>query len=292
MRELEKHVYFHDTVVIGGSLPAFIYAYTNSLPIIFVDSKPPFEFDRFGEKEDLSFLAMETSEAVTHLRVWDRLVFLLGLSGLMPLSDMAENIRIKEEQLFVVTKQSRLIKINFNKLVIFDDEKISGLDAVIRKEKGKNRVIDWINVRSGCSHGVDCLVDADDFVSKIVFYPTCRSENKNLKDLFVESFLTDEQLKDFNFSDTMVKFKVLDMMKKAGIRGTRNGRNPLFPEKSSVPYKYYALKVEPAERQVFPEVKNLYAPDPRFEFRYDTIKNAMDKARRPIGYISKLCEVF
>ena len=52
MRELEKHVYFHDTVVIGGNLPAFIYAYTNSLPIVFVDGKPPFEFD---EVDSLDF---------------------------------------------------------------------------------------------------------------------------------------------------------------------------------------------------------------------------------------------
>ena len=52
MRELEKHIYFYDTVVIGGNLPAFLYAYTNSLPIIFVDGKPPFELD---EVETLDF---------------------------------------------------------------------------------------------------------------------------------------------------------------------------------------------------------------------------------------------
>ena len=35
-------------------------------------------------------------------------------------------------------------------------------------------------------------------------------------------------------------------MKEAGIRGTRNGRDQLNPEK----YKYYAIKLDSAERQV------------------------------------------
>tara|TARA_R110000824_G_scaffold75212_1_gene190929 strand:- start:1384 stop:2262 length:879 start_codon:yes stop_codon:yes gene_type:complete len=292
MRELEKHVYFYDTVVIGGNLPAFIYAYTNSLPIIFVDGRPPFEFDRFGKEEDLSFLGIEAGTTIVQLQVWDRLIFLLGMSGLMPLSDMAENIRIKENLLSVVTRHSRLVRIKFNKLIIFDDKKISGLPAATKKEKEKNRVIDWVNVRSGCSHDVNFLVSDEDFVSKVTFYPTKRSENKNNKDLFVESYLADEQLKEFNFSDTMVKFKVLDMMKKAGIRGTRNGRNPSYPDKSSVPYKYYALKIEPAERVVYSATKRFYKPDSRFEFRYEDTKEALFNAERPEGYLGKLSDMF
>ena len=126
----------------------------------------------------------------------------------------------------------------------------------------------------------------------LVFYPTKRSDNKSLKDLFVESFLTDEQLEDFNFSDTMVKFKVLDMMKKAGIRGSRNGRNPLYPERSTVPYKYYALKIEPAEREIYPDIVRHYEPDERFEFRYDTIKNFISDSVEPKDYLKKLCEAF
>ena len=42
----------------------------------------------------------------------------------------------------------------------------------------------------------------------------------------------------------MARFKILKMMKAAGMRGERNGRNPKYPERSSVPYKYYAVKIE------------------------------------------------
>ena len=116
-------------------------------------------------------------------------------------------------------------KFNFNKLVIFDDEKVSGLPRIKKETKGKNRVLDWVNVRSGCSHSVLHLHSDEDFVKEIIFYPTDRSDNRNLKDLVAISYLTDEEVNDFNFSDTMVKFKVTEMMKEAGIRGTqRSGR--------------------------------------------------------------------
>jgi len=292
MRELEKHIYFRDTVVIGGNLPALLYAYSNGIPIVFADAVLPFEFDKFSAEEDLKFLGMDSSDTATHLQIWDRLIFLLGLAGLMPLSGLAENIRIKEKRLFITTKHSRSIKINFNKLVVFDDKKVSGLTATTKQEKGKNRVIDWVNVRSGCNHGVDYLADDDDFVNKVIFYPTKRSDNRKFKDLFAESFLTNEQLLDFDYSDTMAKFKILKMMKKAGIRGSKNGRNPLYPERSSVPYKYYAVKIETAERVVYPSIKKTYAPDPRFEFRYDTIEESLANAKKPEGYLRKISEAF
>jgi hypothetical protein len=135
-------------------------------------------------------------------------------------------------------------------------------------------------------------VDGDDFINKVIFYPTQRAENKNFKDLYAESYLTDEQLADFDYSETMARFKILKMMKAAGMRGERNGRNPKYPENSSVPYKYYAIKIEPAERVVYSATKRIYEPDPRFEFRYDTIEEALANAKRPKGYLGKLSKKF
>ena len=90
----------------------------------------------------------------------------------------------------------------------------------------------------------------------------------------------------------MARFKVLKMMKAAGIRGERNGRNPLYPERSTVPYKYYAVKIEAAERVIYPTTERLYEPDPRFEFRYDTAEELLAEASAPTGYLGKISEVF
>ena len=304
MRELEKHVYFYDTVVVGGNLPAFLYAYTNNLPIVFVDAKPPFEFDevdnldfeglglQYSYNENRLYSDRYGGKEKRHLRLWERIGFLLGVAGLMPVSSYAESIRIQGNQLKIATERQRTTKINFNKLVIFNDEKVSGLTPTTKEEKGKNRIIDWFSVSSGCNHDVGHLVDPDDFINKIIFYPTKRSENRNLKDLYAESYLTDEQLTDFDYSETMARFKILKMMKSAGMRGERNGRNPKYPERSSVPYKYYAIKIEPSERVVYSATKKFYEPDPRFEFRYDTIEEALANTKKPEGYLGKLSEKF
>jgi len=58
--------------------------------------------------------------------------------------------------------------------------------------------------------------------------------------------MTEAQINDYRFSDTYVRFKVESLMKEAGIRGSRNGRDQLNPDR----YKYYALKLESAERQI------------------------------------------
>ena len=275
-----------DTIVVGGCIRALLYAFFHELPVVFTKPSPPFRFDTFPNC-DASILGLEEKER-TQLEVWERIVFLLGMSGNLPISGLHNKLRILDNTL-TVTSGNTATKFNFNKLVIFDDKQVKGLPRVKREEKEKNTVIDWVNVRSGCSHDIPYLVDNEGlFVNKIIFYPTERSDNKKNKDLVAISHLTDEQLQDFDFSDTMARFKILKMMKAAGIRGARNGRDVKNPEK----YKYYAVKVEPAERVVVSNNKRFYEPDDRLEFKYETLEEILYAGEKPKGYLKKLCEAF
>ena len=277
-------VFDKEVIVIGGCIRSLLYAFFHGLPVIFTSPRPPFRFDGMPEC-DVTALGLEDRE-YTQLEIWERLVFLLGMSGNMPVNGPANKLRIVDNTLSVVSGNTA-IKFNFSKLVIFDDEQIKGLPRVKREEKEKATVVDWVNVRSGCSHDIPYLVDDEGlFVNKIIFYPTDRSDNKNHKDLVAISYLTDQQLQDFDFSDTMARFKIIKMMKEAGIRGARNGRDVKNPEK----YKYYAVKVEPAEREVFSNNKRFYEPDERFIFKYDTLEEILSVASSPKGYLKKLCE--
>jgi hypothetical protein len=275
-----------DTIVIGGCIRALLYAFFHELPVIFTEPQPPFRFDTFPDC-DVEVLGLEDQER-TQLEIWERLVFLLGMSGNLPISTVDNKLRIVDN-ILTVTSGNTATKFNFNKLVIFNDEQVKGLPRVEREEKEKNRVVDWVNVRSGCNHDIPHLADNEGFfVNKIIFYPTERSDNKKHKDLVAISHLTDQQLQDFDFSDTMARFKIIKMMKNAGIRGARNGRDVKNPEK----YKYYAVKVEPAERQVFKNNKRFYGPDDRLEFKYETLEEILSTGRKPKGYLKKLCEAF
>jgi len=275
-----------DSIVVGGCIRALLYAFFHELPVVFTKPDPPFRFDPFPDC-DVGKLGLESRER-TQLEIWERLVFLLGMAGNLPINGHDNKLRILDN-ILTVTSGTTVTKFNFNKLVIFDDKQIKGLPRVEREEKEKNTIIDWVNVRSGCSHDIPYLVDNEgSFVKKIIFYPTDRSDNKNHKDLVAISHLSDKQLQDFDFSDTMVRFKVLKMMKAAGIRGARNGRDVNNPEK----YKYYAVKVEPAERVVVSNSKRFYEPDDRLEFIYQTLEEILDTASKPEGYLKKLCEAF
>lgn len=287
MSELQRHVYEKDKIVIGGGLSALLYALSHELPVIYAESRPPFRFDEM-EHENLKLLGLSDELPQKQSEMWSRIHFFLGLSGLLPMGTNVNNLRVTENQLSVITKHSRNVKFNFNQLVVFNDEKISGLPQITRQESKKNRVIDWVNVRSGCSHDLLRLHSDEEFVREIIFHPTDRSDNRNLKDLVAISYLTDDEINDFNYSDTMVKFKVTEMMKEAGIRGARNGRDVNNPER----YKYYAVKVEPAQRVIYRDTKRFYEKDDRFEFRYDTPEELLSNLKEPQGYLSKLIEAF
>jgi hypothetical protein len=285
--KLERHLYKKDRIVIGGCLQSLIYAFKNNLPVIFTNSRPPFRYDKIEKDYDLSFLGLDPSKTYYQRQVWERLLFLLGLAGNMPLSDNASGLRVVDNLLTATTNNHRVVKFEFNKLIVFDDESIFGLPAISAEIREKNRVIDWVNVRSGAKHQHDEIDGKSDFINHIIFYPSDRCDNKNLKDLVAISYLTDEQLLDHEYSDTMAKFKILKMMKSIGIRGMRNGRDVKYPDK----YKYYAVRIEPSERIVEPDTKRYYEPDERFEFRYDTVFDLLVEPKKPKNYLGMLCDI-
>ncbi len=285
--KLERHIYQKDKIVIGGCLSALLYAYKNNIPAIFATPKRPFRYDVIEKDYDLSFVGLEPFESYYQRQVWERLLLLLGLSGNLPLSSNAAGFRVADNMLTVTTNNHRVVKFEFDELIIFDDNNISGLPMISDEIREKNRVLDWVNVRQGAKHQHDEIIGDDDFVNRIIFYPSDRVDNKKLKDLVAISYLTDEQLQDHDYSDTMVRFKVTKMMKSVGIRGARNGRDVNNPDK----YKYYAVKVEPSERVVEPDVKRYYETDERFQFRYDTVFDLLKSPKKPKNYLGKLCEM-
>ena len=258
--KLKNHVFEKDEIIVGGNLSALIRGALSNLPLVFTSPTPPDRFKKIPNSPK------------TQLELWERLMFFMGLRGLIPFSNLCQSIRVIDDRLDIITNRHRKSSVKFNNLIIYDDRQITGLPTFVKEEKHKNFVIDWVNVRSGCTHELDELCSHDNFVSKVHFYPTERSDNKNFKDLAAISYLTDEQLEDFDFSDTMVKFKVQKMMKEAGIRGARNGKDVNDPTK----YKYYAIKVEPAQREIFEISKRYYEPADWFEMRYETAEDMLE----------------
>lgn len=282
---LDKHTYQYDTIIIGGGLNAKIYSYYTKCPCVCRNNVAPFRFDMLQE-EMVQVLAGQDKNT---LQVWERLNFILGLSGQLPMGDKVSSLNIRDNVLKVMTQDSRLARFEFNKLVIFDDKDVYGLPLIKEKKIGKSRVLDWFNVRSGMEHSHDLLKAKDEFIREIIFYPSDRFGNQASgrirKDLVAVSFLDEEQINNFEYSDTMARFKILQMMKDVGIRGARNGRDVNNPEV----YRYYSPKIEATQREIMPDVTNYYEEDTRFEFRYDTPEEIIKEfSEEPDSYASKL----
>ena len=289
MEKLDKHEYKYQEIVIGGGLSALLYSYYNNCPCIFSKPSVPFEFDVFDGGHDFSFLSIKEPN---RLVIWQRLVASLSLSGLLPMSDKAVSLSIQDNRLKAVTINSRLGRFDFEKLTIFDDREIRGLPSVEEQHIGKCRVIDWFHVRSGMEHDHNLFTTEDDFIQKVIFYPSDRFGNQTSgrlrKDLVAISHLDTDQVSDFDYSDTMAKFKITQMMKNAGIKGARNGRDTYNPDI----YRYYSPKIEASERQIISDVKNFYKKDKRFEFRYEKPEEIIKLfSCDPQTYCSKITEL-
>jgi hypothetical protein len=287
----------YDEIVVGGSLEALMYALIHDLPVLYINLRPPFEYDYFQSGVAFDYLKIAspivlkaasgtTIYGPSKVQVWQRVLFLLSLAGKVLYGDNVRSISVKGNKLVVNHLRTKGELLDFKKLVVFDDEGIVGLPELVEQRVFKNIVYDWVNMNSGGSHDYDLLAGEGDFVNMIHFYPSRRSNNSRFKDLVCVSYMTDEELNDFSYSDTYVKFKLLALFKKLGLRGARNGRDHERPGH----YKYYAVKVEPASREIVKQVKNTYSCDERFIFNNEEIGDIIKHPPQLNAYVKKMCD--
>jgi hypothetical protein len=227
-----------DKLIIGGSLEALECAYRTGLPILSIPQPP-------------SHLLQES------LELWKRFSFFLSLSGQMPLGGNLKTLRISEEEKEIkcFTENSKIVKVSYEEAYIFDDHLVDGLPEPTKRAKKEFLVLDWINVKRGQSHPYNYIQDRDSkFVKNLVFYRSERAPgSRDYKDACAVSFLTGKQLSDLEYSESYVFLKAREMMKQAGIKGSKNGT-----QASTGKPAYLALKIEVAYRQVMPLHKNQY----------------------------------
>ena len=126
-------------------------------------------------------------------------------------------------------------------------------------------------------------------MKEIFFYPSDRIDgNHDKKDLVAISYLTKEELRDIDFSEIYVNFKVKALMKSAGIKGRRNGRDVNNLERII----HRAIKIEHAQREVEPLVKNDYEDRESLIFLNDTPEQIIKQFAKPTSYATKIGDVF
>ena len=242
---IDNHVYTWEEVVIGNNLASFVYAKKNNCKLIVNGLEETFQFEIFRDEETLQSLEYDTMIANKKTLI-DQLLFDLCLDGKAPINRKVDSIRIEPEDnlLSIIISDTTRIKVHYTTLRIFDDNLISGLPFNITQKTDINIVYDWF--KSNINREVHFLelFNKDSALAKKVII---RKKPENL--VITQSFLTDKQLKKFDFSDTMSRFSAERTLKKNELRGPRNG---FYRHKPDVP-RYRPIKLDFMKREIMPQ---------------------------------------
>ena len=227
---------YHDQIVVGSSLRAVLFAALNDFPVFFTKPEKPFEFDYFDPSIDLSSWGLhnelqlwttpngEKKTGQNKIALWEHVFFVLGLKGLTPFSDFCSSLRIDDNTLTGYSEYAKLRSVDFGVCHYFDDHATYNLLPSENTPKTYNVYDRFAFIRGG-KHHLDLIEDKDHFCNKIWFYPSPRLDGETLiKDACVLSILSDDQIDDFDFSETLVRLTTLQKMKDLGLRGPKNGK--------------------------------------------------------------------
>lgn len=194
--------FVREDVVIGSDIDAVRFAHDNKFFLI--KNREPYHHSYEDVEE-----------------AWAIMLYELYNEGLVPFVDKCRNIRVSAEDKIVkvITERNTYI-IKYDKLHMYDDINVEGLK--LDRELVYHRVIDWFDCQGLSDLDFSEIVIEDKFVNKIRLFKTRRIDgDQKYLDLLCESFLTEDQLKNFDYSDTMARFKVIGLLKKQGVINPR-----------------------------------------------------------------------
>ena len=226
--------YYFDTLVIGGSLESLLHCFINDSSMVLLNDLYPLEVETVEYYKSLRLLGYSPDDIVYKSELWDRLAFVLSLTGKIILPNIVSSTRESDNCIVAITENNKRIRLHYEEIVTYDT--VSEDDLYI---------IDWFDVRSGNNHNHSVLEDKNEnFINKVFFYPSQRiGKNATMKDIFAVSHLHSKELEDANHSEGIARLKVLKMMRDAGIRGQSNG----FSKNGK--RQYFALKIEHTQRE-------------------------------------------
>jgi hypothetical protein len=211
-------VHKYDQVVFGSNLHALMYAYVNQIPLFYCSTNRPKIFEFFDNTFEFANIAnintliknkKDYNFGMRKLELWKRLSFVLAYDGLMPLGNGIQFARLDDNLLKITTNNSRLLRISFNKMFLFNED-ISGLPQQI-KLNNKGKVYDYLNFMHLHEKKTMLIESKTNLVNRLWIHNKKAIAISNVQDIT-------EDLPDY-----AVKMKILDIGKQYDIKGKQNG---------------------------------------------------------------------
>jgi len=226
--------YHFDKLIVGGSIESLLYSFIHNEKILILEPLYPIEVFDVEYKPSLRLLGYNKKEKIMLSEMWDRITFLLSLIGANVSPNIITSYRRRNGKIVTVTERNKRITYDADEIVYFD-----------KIDKNRVTMLDWFNVRSGNNHGYTLIEDKKEkFINKIYFYKSLRLNNKaTTRDILALSNFDIKKTRMVEHSEGIARLKILDMMKKKGIRGQSNGYDKAGRR------LHYALKIEHTYRE-------------------------------------------
>jgi len=238
--------YHFDKLIIGGSLESMLYSYFNNEKMLLLDKLYPFKLATIKYHKALRFVGYHPDETIYKSELWDRLSFLMSMTGQLVFPNILKTFREEEERLVIITQNNKRIYFSFDEVSDFD-----------KLDKEMVSVYDWFNVRSGNNHKQEIIVDNEnEFIKHLYFYRSTRiGRNNNLRDAVGVSHMSTKESELIDHSEGIARLKAISMMTSAGIRGQSNGRD------KNGTRLHYAIRLEHTHRETKYDYKTLHSTE-------------------------------
>ena len=181
-----------EKIVIGGDLRSLLYSYIEGIPILLHNAIIPFENE-------------VTPNGINKKLLWQKLSFTLSCCGFNPYSDKVSSYRVDEEtgNIIVIGKTP------------FKSEIQSGEIIILPENTGDKKFIvyDHFSVR-GHEKPVEYSTFTDELITDVFLYKERKTQYG-----IARTVLTEQQLKSEEYSETYIRFRIIDILKSWGVKG-------------------------------------------------------------------------
>jgi|14_taG_2_1085336.scaffolds.fasta_scaffold01384_2 hypothetical protein len=176
-------------VIVGSCIHALLKSYSEGTPIVLVDYESPSVDKRFEHP-----IRIETLNTLEVVDAWSMLKFLCSMRGLIINPDALDFLRIEKNNIGF-----RGTSLEFEKCHLFPSRTIK-TDLDIRKIEHENlyKTMDFMRLKFCNVTNIDTIFPKESFIDLIRCF--------GKKEVVAVCNLTKEQLTNFDYSDTIVRF--------------------------------------------------------------------------------------
>jgi hypothetical protein len=271
---LRNHVYYYKEILIGLTVESLLYSFKTGYPIIYKISHEPDFYEIIEKDFDLSDIEIPTNKvSISTLNgqvveyyqkrdLYDRLLPIISISGLVPHKMPVSEIHLEEEEkrIKIVSGTQRIFRYEFDTLRVFDTRNLNFLTPSGNK-KEKMLIIDIFS--SSIENGIYSHLEFEgDFPKK------CFIKDPKTK-VITHSYLTMDELNNSEYSSFFITKKTESLLSGHAIKAklTWEKRDLSFKDSNEYLSTDIITIDERSEKEIWQETDTLFKWQESYQFK-------------------------